>query len=385
VRRLALALLLAIPVAAFASGEALQRAFVDGMRQLEAGNPRAAERLFRGMLEHTDSARVRLELARALYAQGKYDEAKALFREVSYHPDTPWRVRDNIAHFMRDIEQRTGYLKLGVTVIADSNPRSIAEQKEFAIGGLRVTPAEAPEKVYGLRYSARGWLPVERLGAAGYVSASYNDYPGQDLDRLTLDLGGVKNLTESGRLRLKPGIELGTFGGERLYRFPYVGLDAVLAESETARVTGEAKVGKVAFRDFAYLDADQASAAFSVRKLWSGEVVVSAGASLERSQARERPYSYYGWELGPGIDTFWPRWLLMVGARASVGERRYAEADPLFGEKRSDEKTRLELSVGNKRWRWRDSYVSLVASLERNRSTLGFYSYRKANVSVVIE
>lgn len=383
-RSLALAVLLAWSLLAIGE-EALQRAFIEGMQQLEAGNAEQAEAVFRRMLESTDSARVRLELARALYAQGKYDAAKALFREVSYHPDTPWRVRDNIAHFVRDIEQRTGYLKLGVTLIADSNPRSIAEQKEFAIGGLRVTPAEAPEKVYGLRYSARGWLPFERLGAAGYLSASYSDYPGRDLDRLTLDVGGVKDLTESGRLRLKPGIELGTFGGARLYRFPFVGVDAVLAESSTARLAGEAKAGRVTFRDFAYLDADYASAAFSVRKLWSSEVVVSAGTLLERSQARERPYSYYGWELGPGIDTFWPRWLLMVGARASVGERRYAEADPLFGEKRSDEKARLELSVGNKQWRWRDRYVSLIASLERNRSSIGFYSYRKANVSVVVE
>jgi hypothetical protein len=385
VRRLALALLLAIPVAAFASGEALQRAFVEGMQQLEAGDAAAAERTFRGMLEATDSARVRLELARALYAQGKYEEAKALFREVSYHPDTPWRVRDNIAHFVQDIERRTGYLKLGVTLIADSNPGSIAEQKEFAIGGLRVTPAEAPEKVYGLRYSARGWLPFERLGAAGYLSASYNDYPGHDLDRLTLDVGGVKDLTESGRLRLKPGIELGSLAGARLYRFPYVAADAVLAESERMRLTGEVKLGKATFRDFSYLDARQAIAGFSVRRLWSPGAVLSAAASVERSQARERPYSYYGWELGPGIDTFWPRWLLMVGARASVGERIYAEADPLFGDKRSDEKKRLEVAIGNKRWRWRDSYVSLVASLERNRSTLGFYSYRKANVSLVIE
>jgi len=141
----------------------------------------------------------------------------------------------------------------------------------------------------------------------------------------------------------------------------------------------------LAFRDFAYLDAEQASAALSLRKLWTRDAVVSASAALERSDARERPYSHYGWDLGAGMDTFWPRWTFMVGARASVGERRYAEADPLFGEKRSDEKTRLELSVGNKKWRWRDSYVSLVASLERNRSTLGFYSYRKANVSVVVE
>ena len=145
------------------------------------------------------------------------------------------------------------------------------------------------------------------------------------------------------------------------------------------------KAGKAVFRDYAYLDADQASAALSVRKLWTDSATVSASASLERSDARERPYSYYGAELGAGIDSFWPRWTFMVGARASAAQRRYAEADPLFGERRVDERQRLELLVGNKRWRWRDSYVSLLASVERNRSTLPFYSYRKAGLSIAIE
>src|SRR5687768_17727444 len=123
-----------------ANADELQRAFVEGMQQLEGGDAAGAEVIFRGMLQDTDSARVKLELARALYVQGKLDEAKALFREVSFQSDTPWRVRDNIAHFVRNIEERTGYLKLGVTMISDSNPRNLAEQKEFAIGGLQVTP-----------------------------------------------------------------------------------------------------------------------------------------------------------------------------------------------------------------------------------------------------
>jgi hypothetical protein len=337
------------------------------------------------MLERTESPRVRLELARALYLQGEFAEAKTLFREVALQPETPWRVRDNIGYFVRDIEERTGYLKLGVTFISDSNPQNLAEQKEFAIGGLRVTPTTAPKKVHGLRYSARGWLPVEPLGAAGYLSAAYSDYPGEEVDRLTLDFGAVKNLVASGRVRAKPGIEFGTFAGARLYRFPYLAIDAVLADSASARTTGEVKLGKSTFRDFSYLDADHASAVLSARKLWSESATLSSSLMLERSDARERPYSYYGWDLGAGVDTFWPRWTFMVGARASIGERKYEEADPLFGLTREDEKRRLEVSIGNKRWRWRDQYISLVASVERNHSTLGFYSYRKANVSLVIE
>jgi hypothetical protein len=369
-RRLALALLLAVsaPCLAESEGEALQRAFIEAMQAQEAGDLAHAESAFRDLLKATNAPRVKLELARTLYLEGKYAEAKPLFSEVSKQADTPWRVRDNIAHFVRDIEERTGYLKFGMTVVTDSNPRSLAAQKEFAIGDLRATPTEAPKKMHGLRYSARGWLPLEPIGGAGY-----------------LDVGGVKNLTSSGRIRVKPGMEFGAFGGHRLYRFPYIGLDAVLAQTNTSRLTGELKVGKVKFADFGYLDATNTSAAVSARKLVSSNATVTLSASLENSSAKERPYSYYGWDLGPGIDSFWPEWTLMVGARASVGSRQYAATDPMFGERRVDAKRRLELSVGNKRWRWRDHDVSLVASLEENRSNIGFYSYRKTNVSVVVE
>ena len=140
---------------------------------------------------------------------------------------------------MREIEERTGYLKLGVTVVSDSNPGNIARQKEFAIGGVLVTSSAAPEKVTGLRYSAQGWLPLKPIGAAGYLTASYVDYPEQDFDRLTVDAGLMRNLVESGRVRGKAGLEFGTLGGNGLYRFPYVGLDAVLAQSESYRLAGE--------------------------------------------------------------------------------------------------------------------------------------------------
>jgi hypothetical protein len=122
-----------------------------------------------------------------------------------------------------------------------------------------------------------------------------------------------------------------------------------------------------------------------VAKAVSATASMSLGATLERSQAREDPYSYAGWQLGPGVDLFWPGSLYLVGARASLGGRRYKAVDPLFGERRSDTTTRLQMSLGNKQWRWRDKRISLVASLQRNRSNIGFYSYRKFNLSVVVE
>jgi hypothetical protein len=384
IRALAFAVFLGA-CSAHADDDALQRAFVHGMQAQQAGDLGLAESIFREMLTHTQSVRVKLELGRTLFAQGKYAEAKALFKEVSVQPATPWRVRDNISHFVREIEERTGYLKFGATVVSDSNPGNLARQKEFSIGDLQVTPVEAPKRLTGLRYSMQGWRPFEPIGGAGYLTASYVDYPTEEFDRLTVDAGLAKNLAASGRMRGKAGLEFGTADGTSLYQFPYLGLDAVLAQSETSRLAGELKFGKVRFSDFDYLDATYRSGALSLRRELTPSVAGTLRAAAEGSRAAEQPYTYYGWDLAPGISTFWPETTFLVGATLSFGRRKYAETDPLFGRRREDEKTRVEVTVGNKKWRWRSSTIALVASLEENRSNIGFFHYQKTNLSVVIE
>lgn len=365
--------------------EDLQRAFIEGAQQLQAGKLAQAESIFREMLELTDSPRVKLELARTLFLQGNYDEAKILFKEVSLRSDTPWRVRDNVSTFVRHIEERTGYLKWGVTMVSDSNPGNLARQKEFSIGDLQVTPVEAPKRLTGLRYSVQGWQPMAPIGGAGYLTASYVDYPTEEFDRLTVDAGLARNLVASGRVRGKAGLEFGTSDGSSLYQFPYLGLDAVLAQSAAYRLAGELKFGKVRLSDFDYLNATYRSGALSLRRELSQSVAGTVRAAVEGSRAAEQPYTYYGWDLAPGISTFWPETTFLVGATLSFGKRKYAEVDPLFARRREDAKTRLEVTVGNKQWRWRDSYVALVASLEENRSNIGFFDYQKTNLSVVIE
>lgn len=365
------------------ASEALETRFAQAMHELQVGNLARAENHLREMLMYTDSPRVKLELARVLYLKGEYAQAKVLFQEISNRSDTPWRVVDNIGHFVRNIEERTGYIKFGVTIVSDSNPRNLA-QKDFTIGGVLVTPTEAPKRVWGLRYSVRGWQPLAS-GVSGYANASYADFPGQEIDRFTADGGLLKNLSASGRVRGKAGVEFSTLDGAHLYHFPYVGVDAVVAESETSRATAELKLGRVSFPDARYLDATQTNAAFSVRRTLADTAALSISGSVEHGDTKERAYTYCGWDAGPGIDTFWPGSAFVIGARAAVGARKYAEVDPLFGQRRSDAKARFDVSIGNKSWRWRSSYVSLVGTIERSSSNIGFYSYRKANASIVVE
>jgi len=368
-----------------ANEETLQRSFIEGVQQMQAGNFAQAEALFRRMLQETDSPRIKLELARTLYFQGKYEEAKTLFQDVAAHADTPWRVRDNIARFVRDIEERTGYFKFGVSLVSDSNPRNLSAQREFSIGDLHLTSTETPKRATGLRYFARGWQPVsEPFAIAGYVVASYIDYPGGNLDRLTVDAGLAKDIWGTA-VRGKAGMEFATFGDKRLYQFPYAGFESVLSESDSHRLSGDVKAGKVRFPDFTYLDATYWSAALSARRALSQFVAATARVGVEHSAANERPYSYRGWDLAPGVSTFWPDSTFTLGATLGVGARTYADVDPLFGRQRADRKKRLELSIGNKQWRWRNNYISLVTSYEANRSNIAFFEYRKTNIAVIIE
>jgi hypothetical protein len=109
-------------------------------------------------------------------------------------------------------------------------------------------------------------------------------------------------------------------------------------------------------------------------------------ATVELSNARERPYSYYGVTLEPGINLFVERPApLLLRAGVAFGHRQYAADDPLFGVTRRDSRIALEASLRNKEWRWMNFTPALAMTLERNDSTIDFYSYRKANVYLVLE
>lgn len=366
----------------------IQREFVEGARLLNAGEFEAAARTFRALLQRTNSPRVKLELARTLFYLKQYEESRALFKEVQLEPDIPWQVRDNIDRFIQNADDILGYVRFSVSVVGDSNPRNITSQREFTIGGVRLTflPPEDNKRVTGLRYGVQAYQPILRESrVAGYFTGSYLDYPTSDLDRLTVDGGLVKEFGSDAGPRARGGIEAGTFGDKRLYHFPYVGYVQPLSRSAVHNVNADFKLGKVYFPHFSYLDADYVSAALAAFRVLSPTVAVSLGGTVEDSHAYERPYSYYGLTIAPGIAWLITEPALLVRAELSFGKRRYGAPDPLFGERRIDERTRLDFSVRSKQWRWMNFTPALVVSLDKTHSSIGFYSYEKVNISIALE
>jgi hypothetical protein len=366
----------------------VQRSFVEGARLMRAGDYEGAARIFRALLATTGSPRIKLELARALFYEKRYDEARALFKEVLLDPDVPWRVRDNVGAFIREMDNIEGYLKLSVSVVSDSNPRNITSQREFTIGGVRLTflPPQDNKRVTGLRYSAQAFKPLlPESGLSAYFSGSYLDYPNINLDRLTVDMGLAKDLGDTRRASVRAGLESGTFGGRPLYDFPYVGALYVLSRSLSHRLTGEAKLGRVNFPDFGYLDATYVSATLSEVRSISRSIALAASGTAERSEAHEEPYSYTGYLVAPGLTWLITEPALLMKNGVSFGRRSYAADDPLFGIRRSDRKATLDIALTSKEWRLMNFSPVLILSVERNRSNIDFYSYEKVNVSLAFE
>jgi hypothetical protein len=338
-------------------------------------------------LRRTESPRVKLELARTLFYLKEYRESRDLFKAVMLEPELPWRVRDNIEVFLRAIDDVEGYVRFSASIVSDSNPRNITSERQFTVGGIRLTfePPADNKRVTGLRYAVRAHQPIVReSGLAGYFTGSYLDYPASSLDRLSVDAGLSKNLlTSSGAVRV--GMEAGTFGGRALYEFPYLELGQRLSQSPVHRIDGAVKAGRINFPHFHYLDANYGSATLSAAKGVSQTFGASIAGTLEVSDARERPYTYYGVTLEPGMSVLAVKPTVLVKANLPFGVRQYGADDPLFGIRRRDSKAGLELSVRSKEWRWMNFTPALVLSLERNRSNIDFYSYRKANLSVVME
>ncbi len=301
-------------------------------------------------------------------------------------PDTPWRVRENIEAFTRQIDNIVGFRRFSISVVHDSNPRNITSQREFTIGGFRLTfePPADNKPVTGLRYFAQALQPIYPAGQlSGYVTAAYLDYPGVAVDRANIDAGLSKGLGP--RAVLKGGIEGGSFSNRWLYAFPYASAEYAFVQTPRQQLAGGVKLGYVRFPDYSYLNATYGSVALSGLRAVSDATLLSARLTLEHADAYEHAYSYNGIAFAPGASYLLSVAPILLSGTVGLGRRDYSGADPFFGIVRVDRKSAVELRVQHKEWRWRNAKAAFVFSVEDNRSNIDFYSYRKVNASIAVE
>jgi hypothetical protein len=377
------AVALAVAAGAAAQGvEANQQAFEAGMRAAARGEWPIAIVILGDLAERTDQPRVRLELARALYVSGEYRRAKAEFLKV-YRRDIPYPVRRSINIYLDEIDQRIGFLQPQLGLVVDNNPGRAASSGTYQIFGAPFEFQGPDQREVGVAYRVTGVRPLTPgRGRRQWVLAGAAD--GQTYGDRALDWGvyslaaRLDDHVRNDRVALGwryhaqdssdaqgPFVEyfrrMGGPGGRQTVVQVSLEADRYAELPELNGVTASLAVDRA--RD---LDART-----------SGHVTLGVSGSDVRDSRLPRA----GVFAVAGASRTFPTLKVSMVANLSLNEAWYGQRDPFFGQVRRDRTARVEAGFYVARPVF-GLFPGVVASAEQRDSTIDFYGYRRAGVSV---
>lgn len=359
----------------------LQKLFVMGLLTLEQRDYKASIAIFSEILKRTNSPRVRLELARALFLDRQFKAAKLSFQEVLFEEGIPWAVKQNIRLYLNQIDNDIGFIKFGVSFVSDSNPENFTSSEEVSISGrsFKVVRPEGVQEAKGIRYSVNSGFPLSSDSRTqAFLDASFSDFEGGELDRWLGDIGVISSFKQLPKVKAKAGVEYSVKNGKKQYDFSYLSLFYTPNIVNQFDFRYEAKLGRLVVEGASHLDADVYKAATVFTHPLKSGVFLEGGVTLERSIARETPYSYDEGALSLGLDLPVKDWAFNFSG--SLGLRLYGDVDPFFGERRRDENKKLGLLLSNKKIHSYGYKPEVGVIYERNDSSLAFFKYDKVSL-----
>lgn len=366
--------------------------FMFGMAAIESGQPQEALFAFERVLAAQPwDHRARLELARAHFMLGNFDQARRLFETVlATHP--PQRVRDNIQRFLDQLDSRNQQRDRQFSASAelsfgmDSNINSATEVESVALPiigqvlTLSETSREIADEFYELAVNA-SYLKLLRKDSGLFAALSLSDHQNVSYNQFDIRATGAtfgyirKRGNDSLRLPLQ--WQMVEVARTRFRTSTGLGLEWSRSRPGAGQLALFGQWARQRHNDSEALrDADLLLAGAA----WSLEAAalrsrLSVSAYFASEQAVDNQYDYFSrsypglrlavqWQLQP------QHGLELALARQSSG---YGAVHPLFGLQREDGYSQMSLA-----WRWSiDSHWSagLTLSSSRNDSNIEIYSY----------
>lgn len=266
-----------------------------------------------------------------------------------------------------------------VGVVTDTNPINFTDRRTIRIANqtLTVIPPKGFREVRGLEWAVWGRRAVSsdaRWHVVGNVSM--RDFPSGEVDGQVASAGVLWVMRKRPEVALAGMHESSWLARRRLYDYRY--MELTVSSPPIARWM-RFRWGVLDVRRLDYLD----SRIFSI-ETGGGAQLAGWKWSLyaERGLARERPYSFHGlaasvaWRGNGQLHPFGGRPFVSV----RVSGRRYGGADPIFGRRRVDRRFLLAAGVRlilGRRHGKNTFAVEVGAALERNRSSVDYFAYRK--------
>ena len=339
--------------------------------------------LYRRILMHEpNTERVRLDLARAFFLKGDYDNADRQFR-FARAGDIDDKVKANVDHFLSAINRlREWTVNFAFALAPDSNQNAATSANQVNIFGLPFALDNGARKQSGIGaagYVGGEWSPLlddnvkARIGANLYRV----EYSGGDFDDMTVAAyGGPQFLFTNWDFSV-----LATGFKRWFANQDYIsGLGGKLAADYGVTsdwLVGASVGGQSVTNDFIREEGGP---------LWSVQTQVSYVLSpsslfqlqlgFNRQDAQIAPYSYSAVWFGGGYQQDLP-FGFSAGFQPSYFMTRYDAALPAFGTTRSDNAVTLAFTLLNRRFDYHGFTPRLSYVFTEQHSNIPLYSFTR--------
>lgn len=365
----------------------LEARFRLAMLESKTGNLTAAATLLREIVDQRPSAgRARLELAGVLDKLGDKDGAWRQIRAVhaSGLPPAVARLVDRYSEALRAQRPFGATFELAMAPDSNINRATRSDTLGTVLGDFRIADGGKAKSGTGLSLSAQAFRRVP-LGADTSLllrgTGFANLYRRREFNDLAADVAaGPEFQLGRGRLQIELGATRRWYGQKPYLRSARIAgtLSQPVGRMTLVRLSGSAALVDNQVNNLQ--DGKSFSGQLAVERAISATTGFTASVGIDRQSLYEPGYSTTGWRAGLNIWHDFGRITLTAGA--DLERLRADERLMLFPNKRLDRYSRLSLGATFRQLQWRGFAPVARISLERNRSNIAFYDYRRTRTEM---
>ena len=352
-----------------------------------AGQTSRAALLLRQVVdERPDALPARLELAGLLDRMGDKDGAWRQVRAAQALglPPAVARIVDRYSEALR--AQRPFGASLEIALAPDSNINRATRSDTLGtvLGDFAIDRDSKAKSGTGLALNAQAYrrLPLgEDASLLVRLTGFGNLYRDKDFNDIAADLaaGPELNLGRS-RVQAEVGVTQRWFGQKQFMRSARVGaiVSHPLGRRTLLRLSGSAALVDNQLNDLQ--DGKSFSGQLSAEHALSATTGLAASLGIDRASLKDPGYSTTGWRAEL---TGWRDFgRVTLSAGAEFGRLHADERLLLFPDRREDRFLRFSLGATFRQLQFRGFAPVARFSIERNRSTIAFYDYRRTRTEL---
>lgn len=365
----------------------LEARFRLALLEAKRGNlTQAAIHLRRIIDQRPDAGRARLELAGILAKMGDNDGAWRQVRAVQAAglPPAVARLVDRYSEALRARRSFGGSFQVSLAPDSNINRATRSDTLGTILGDFEIAPEGKAKSGVGLSLTAQAFrrLPIgARNSALIRASGSANLYRSRRFNDIAADIATGPELSLGhDRLQLEIGATQRWYGQKPYQRSARVaGVWSHPVGSRTLlRMTGTAAL--VDNRLNALQDGRNYAGAVQIERAFTPTTGIAADVSVNREALKSPAYSTWSWRAG--LSAWREIGRMTFTASAELGRLHADERLALFPQRREDRYRRFSLGASFRQLQFQGFAPLLRFSIERNRSSIAFYDYRRTRTEM---